>query len=574
MRIAYRTFLTATLFTLLLLLSACDRDEQLAVDAEVPAATHSAAETITAEDLLAHIDTLASDAFEGRAPGTPGETKTVAYLTEQFRRIGLAPGNPDGTYVQDVPLVGFTTRPAGSFSVNGRTISLTPGEDFVAVSRRMQPEVDVEGSELVFVGYGVVAPEYGWDDYKDVDVRGKTIVMLVNDPPVADPNDPSRLDTSMFKGQAMTYYGRWTYKYEIASEKGAAAAIIVHETGPAGYPFEVVSGSWGRENFDVQKPDGNSGRVAVEGWVTVDKARELFSAAGHDFETLKQAAARQDFRPVPLGGTATLRARNEVRQVRSQNVVALLEGSDPERRDEYVIYTAHWDHLGVDPSLADDQIFNGAVDNATGTAALIELAEAFAALPEPPARSVLFLAVTAEEKGLLGAKHYASSPLYPLAQTVAVVNMDALNPWGRTRDLVIVGYGNSTLDDLVRQEAAAQGRTVVPDPEPEKGYFYRSDHFEFAKQGVPALYVDAGNEFVDRPADYGRQTRDAYVTNDYHKPSDEVRPDWDLSGMVEDVRLFFGVGYRVAQAIDWPEWNPGTEFRAVREAMLGQRTEE
>lgn len=531
----------------------------------------AAAERITDAGLLAHIETLSSDEFEGRAPGTRGEELTVAYLIEQFQSLGLEPGNPDGTWVQDVPLVGYTTRSQVTFRVGGRTLSPSFPTDYVGVSRHARQRVDVTDSEIVFVGYGVKAPEYGWDDYKDVDVRGKTIVMLINDPAVPHPEDPSRLDPDMFKGEAMTYYGRWTYKYEIASELGAAAAVIVHETGPAGYGWEVVSGSWGGENFDIVSPDGDGNRVAIESWISLDAARELFAAAGLDFDEMKAAATRPDFRPVSLGGTATFRAENTRRETMSKNVVARLPGSDPALRDEHIVYTAHWDHLGKDTSLSGDQIYNGAVDNATGTAGIIEVARAFAALPEAPPRSILFLAVTAEEQGLLGAKYYAENPLYPLEKTLANINMDAMNPWGRTADIVVVGYGNSTLEDILAEEARLQGRRIVPDPEPEKGFFYRSDHFEFAKKGVPALYVDAGTEFVDKPAGYGEQVRDRYTAEDYHKPSDEIKSDWDLSGLTEDVRLLFNVGYRVAVGSKWPEWKEGTEFRSVREAMLAGR---
>ena len=537
--------------------------------AAAPAGAPAAAlQSITADDLLRHIRVLSDDRFEGRAPGTLGEQLTVAYLSEQFRQMGLQPGNPDGSYVQAVPLVGFQTRPTASFSAGGQTLALSFPDDYVAVSRRFTPEVKVDDSEVVFVGYGVVAPEYGWDDYKDVDVRGKTIVMLINAPAVPDPADPSKLDASMFKGEAMTYYGRWTYKYEIASQKGAVAAIIVHETGPAGYPYDVVKGSWGHENFDIRPADNNVGRVAVEAWITLDKAKELFAAGGHDFESLKQAATRRDFRPVALGATADFDLRNTVREVRSHNVVAKLEGSDPARKDEYVVYTAHWDHLGKDTTLAGDQIYNGALDNASGTAALLEVAEAFARLPTKPARSVLFLAVTAEEQGLLGAKYYAEHPLYPLEKTLANLNIDGVNQWGRTRDLVVVGMGNTTLEDVLAEEGAAEGRVLAPDPEPEKGFYYRSDHFEFAKQGVPALYIDSGTDFLGKPAGYGEQKREEYTANDYHKPSDEIKPDWDLAGAVDDTRLLFRVGYRVAQDAQWPEWKPGTEFKARREQML------
>ena len=525
-------------------------------------------ESIASADLMRHVNVLASDEYEGRGPGTRGEELTVNYLTAQFKQLGLAPGNPDGSYVQRVPLAGFTAQPTASLAAGSKKIDLKFPENYVAVSRRFIPEVKVENSEMVFVGYGVVAPEYGWDDYKGVDVKGKTIVMLINDPAVPDPADASKLDDKMFNGRAMTYYGRWTYKYEIASEKGAAAAIIIHETGPAGYPYEVVSGSWSRENFDIIKPDKNMGRVGVESWIHLDKAKELFAATGKDFEALKKAAVRKDFKPVPLGATASFNVKNTLREVQSQNVIAKIEGSDATRKNEYVIYTAHWDHLGRDPKLQGDQIFNGALDNASGTAALLELAEAFKKLKTPPARSILFLAVTAEEKGLLGAKYYAENPLYPLARTLANINMDGVNQWGRTSDVVVVGLGNSTLDDVLTEAAAAQKRTVKGDAEPEKGFYYRSDHFEFAKQGVPALYTDSGTEYIGKPAGYGQQKRDEYTERDYHKVSDEVKPDWDLSGAVEDAQLLFSIGYRVASTDKYPEWKPGTEFKAKRDAMM------
>lgn len=521
--------------------------------------------SITAPDLLRHIRVLSSDEFEGRAPGSHGEDLTVAYVTDQFRKLGLEPGNPDGTYVQNVPLIGFAAHPSASLNAGGRTISLAFPDDYVAVSRHFQPQVDVENSEIVFVGYGVVAPEYGWDDYKDVDVRGKTILMLVNDPAVPDPTDPSKLDPKMFKGNAMTYYGRWTYKYEIASQKGAVAAIIIHESGPAGYPYEVVSGSWGHENFDIRAGGNAPPRTNVESWITLPKAKELLTASGQDFDALKQAAKRKDFHPVKLNAHATFHLRNTLREVESHNVMAKIEG---QKKDEYVVYTAHWDHLGRNPDLKGDQIYNGAIDNASGTSALLELAEAYSKLPAKPERSILFIAVTAEEQGLLGAKYYGNNPLYPLNKTLANINIDGINQWGRTKDLVVVGYGNSTLDDVLRAAASHQGRVIVPDPEPEKGYFYRADHFEFAKQGVPALYTDAGVDFIGKPAGYGTQKREEYTNNDYHKPTDEVKPDWDLSGGVEDVQLLFMVGYDVAQGTRWPEWKAGTEFKAKREGML------
>lgn len=546
------------LFILFIFGSGCSRQQDLS----------QSLAGFSSDELLRHIRVLSSDEFEGRSPGTRGETLTVNYLTEALKKLGLKPGNPNGTYVQEVPLIGFTGQPTAAISAGGKRLALQFPTDIVITSRRFVPEVKVENSDIVFVGYGVVAPEYGWDDYKDVDVRGKTIVMLVNDPAIPDPNDPAKLDATMFKGRAMTYYGRWTYKYEIASKKGAAAAIIVHETGPAGYPFEVVSGSWVRENFDIKSADNNKGRVAIESWIRDTKAKELFASAGMDFDAMKQAALKKDFRPVPLGGKASFTVRNTLREVPSNNVVAKLEGSDPALKEEYVVFTAHWDHLGRNEALNGDQIYNGALDNSSGTATVLEIAEAFTQLSPAPKRSILFVMVAAEERGLLGAKHYAENPLYPLNKTLANINVDGFNQWGRTKDIVVVGHGNSTLDDVVTRLATADGRIIVPDPEPEKGFFYRSDHFEFAKQGVPSLYTDSGVEYIGKPEGYGEQKRQEYTTNDYHKPSDEIKPEWDLTGAVEDAQLLFRVGYEVAQGAQWPEWKPGTEFKARREEML------
>lgn len=536
--------------------------------AALPAELKAGLESISSNDIMQNTKVLSSDEYEGRGPGTKGEELTVKYLTEQFQKLGLKPGNPDGTYVQKVPLVGFTAQPTASFTAGAKTISLEFPKDYVAVSRRFVPESKVENSDIVFVGYGVVAPEYGWDDYKGVDVRGKTIVMLINDPAVPDATDPSKLDEKMFKGKAMTYYGRWTYKYEIASEKGAAAAIIIHETGPAGYPYEVVSGSWSRENFDIQKPDKNMGRVAVESWITTDRAKELFTAGGQDFDAVKKAAVTKDFKPVTLNAKANFDLKNTLREINSNNVVAKIEGSDAALKNEYVIYSAHWDHLGRDPKLQGDQIFNGALDNASGTAALLDIAKSYTKFATPPKRSVLFLAVTAEEKGLLGAKYYATNPLYPLNKTLANINMDGVNQWGRTKDITMVGDDNSTLIDLLRETAAAQGRKVNPDAEPEKGFYYRSDHFEFAKVGVPALYTDSGTDFIGKDANYSKQKRDEYTEKDYHKVSDEIKPDWDLSGAVEDAQLLSIIGYRVAQGEKYPEWKPGSEFKAKRDETM------
>jgi Zn-dependent M28 family amino/carboxypeptidase len=553
---------------LALALAGCATGEDTATFADSAGAAEpvaAAAGMIDAEQMLARINDLAADSMEGRAPGTPGEEMAVAYLTREFQALGLEPGNPDGTFIQNVDLIGYKSTPSATFTAGGKRIPVRFPQDYVASSRHDRAKTTVNTSEIVFVGYGVVAPEYGWDDYKDVDVSGKTILMLVNDPAVRSSGDTSQLDTAMFKGNAMTYYGRWTYKYEIASEKNAAAAIIVHETGPAGYPYAVVQGSFSREQFDVPSATAGS-RVPVEGWLSNEKARQIVTAAGLDFDSLKAAAATKDFRPVTLNATAAFDVGIDVRRIQGKNVVAKLAGSS--RPDEYVVYTAHFDHLGRDTTAAGDQIFNGALDNASGTAALLEIAQAFTSLDTAPSRSILFLAVTAEEKGLLGAKYYASNPLYPLDKTVANINMDGINQWGRTSDLTVIGLGNSTLDETLTRVLAADNRTVRPDAEPEKGFYYRSDHFEFAKQGVPALYVDAGTEFIGKPAGYGMQKRDEYTTTDYHAVSDEVKPDWDLSGAIDDTRALFRVGYVVAQTPAIPEWKAGTEFKARRDSMM------
>jgi len=520
-----------------------------------PVPSGDEAPLVSRERLVEHIKTLSSDEFGGRAPGSEGEEKTVAYLTEKFREIGLTPGNPDGTYVQNVPLVGVTaTEDSHLFLIErGKTEELAPGLGYVAWTKRVVEDVAAEG-DLVFVGYGVVAPEYGWDDYKDVDVRGKVLVMLVNDPPAE----------GKFGGEAMTYYGRWTYKYEIASQKGAAGAFIVHETIPAGYPWEVVTGSWAGEQFDLVTEDKNQGRVAVEGWFSLDATRALFERAGLDFTAEIEKAKSADFRPVPLGVRVRADIRNRLRTVESKNVVARLEGT--EAADEVALFLAHWDHLGTREGVEGDDVFNGAYDNATGTAGLIELARAFSTLDPKPRRSVVFLAVTAEEQGLLGSRFYAQNPLYPVAKTVAAINMDGANVWGRTRDITVVGMGQSTLDDLARRLAAEQERVVVPDTEPQKGFYYRSDHFELAKVGIPSFYADPGVDFLGKPEGWGQRERERYVAEDYHKPSDEVKEWWDLSGMVEDLELFFAMGRHLATSDEWPEWSETSEFRAVRQA--------
>ena len=527
-----------------------------------------ALEAITPDGLLAHIKVLASDEFEGRAPGTKGEELSVKYISDQFKKIGLKPGNPDGTYTQEVPLAGIKSEPRMSFTIGDKTIDLKYPDDFVASSARLQPEIKVDKSDVVFVGYGIVAPEYGWDDYKDVDVRGKTLLMLIGDPPIPDSKDPSKLDEKMFKGKAMTYYGRWTYKYEIAAQKGAAAAIIVHETQPAAYPWQVVRSSWGKENFELDNPNKNMEAVSARSWITLDVAKKIVADCGRDFDALKKTAIAKDFRPIALNAKANIQIKQQIREFKSHNVIGKLEGSDAKLKDEYVIYTAHWDHLGRHPELLGDQIFNGAIDNASGVASIMQIAAAFMKVNPPPKRSVLFMATTAEEAGLLGAKFYAEHSLYPLEKTLADINIDGVNPWGKTRDIEDLTNGNSTLDDLLGQAAARQGRVMKPNSEPEKGGFYRVDSFEFAKAGVPVLHAARGIEIIGKPPEYGKQKRDEFVAKHYHQPSDEVDPAWDLSGAVQDLQLLFEVGYQVANGDKFPEWKAGSEFKAKREAML------
>jgi Zn-dependent M28 family amino/carboxypeptidase len=513
---------------------------------------------------MGHIKVLSSDEYEGRAPGTKGEELTVAYLIDQFKKIGLKPGNTDGTYVQKVPLVGITPAPAPLVVSKGsKQLTLKWKDDVVAWTKHVADVATIAQSELVFVGYGVVAPEFNWDDYKGVDVKGKTLVMLVGDPPVPDPANPGQLDPKTFGGVAMTYYGRWTYKYEIGAMKGAAGVLIVHETETAGYGFNVVQ-SKVSEQFDLVTPDKNMSRVSVEGWMTLDQSRKIFGLAGQDFDALKKRAVTREFRPVPLGVTASMTIHNTLRTIDSQNVIAKLDGADPAHKDEYVVYTAHWDHLGK----TSEGIFHGAVDNASGTASMLEIARAFTKVSPQPARTIVFVSVTAEEQGLLGSQYYAVTPIYPLAKTLANINIDGSNVNGRTKDMTLVGYGASDLDDYARAAAQEQGRTIHGDAEPEKGFYYRSDHFNFAKLGVPALDPDDGVDYVGKPASYSQQVRDAYTNKRYHQPADVITPEWDLSGAAEDNKMLFAVGYRVAQADKYPEWKPGNEFKAIRDAQL------
>ncbi len=517
--------------------------------------------TIAAEDLAADIAILASDEFEGRLPSTAGEEKTLEFLKNEFEAVGLEPGNGD-SWFQEVPLVSVTADPGMTLTITAGDASAqyAYGEQFMAWTKRVVDETGLDDSEMIFVGYGVVAPEYGWNDYEGIDVTGKTVVMLVNDPGYTT-EDPEQ-----FNGRTMTYYGRWTYKYEEAARQGAAGALVVHETGPAGYPWGVVSGSWAGAQFDLVSEDGNMSRIQLEGWLTLDAAREIFAMGGQDYDDLKDRALDPDFQAVPLGTSASAVIHNTLDRSVSNNVIAKLPGTD--RADEYVIYMAHWDHMGRDPSLEGDQIFNGARDNATGTAALIELAEAFASLETRPSRSILFIPVTAEEQGLLGSAHYGANPVYPLNKTVGAINLDAMNAFGPTTDVTVVGLGNSELDDYVIAAAAAQGREARPDSEPEKGFYYRSDHFSLAKYGVPALYIDSGSEHVNHGADWVTEWKAVWTADRYHKPADEFNDTWDLSGMAEDVQLAFMVDYKLPNDSSFPNWREGTEFKAIRDAMM------
>ncbi len=532
--------------------------------AESPASATATAGTgmdaIDAESYRPRVKTLASDEFEGRAPFTEGEKKTIEFLREEFAGAGLQPGNGDSWY-QEVPLVEITATETSAVFESDVERPLELGEDSVIWTKRVTDEVELSDSEVVFVGYGIVAPEYDWNDYEGLDVAGKTVVMLVNDPGYATQ------DAKLFNGNAMTYYGRWTYKYEEAARQGAAGAIVIHETGPAGYPFEVVTGGWTGPQFDLVAPDKNFSRPVIEGWINSKLAEEIFASAAITLNDARREALHADFQPRALPLTLSARITNTYRTSTSNNVVGLLPGTDA--ADEYVIYMAHWDHMGRDPSLEGDQIFNGAVDNATGTAALIEIAEAFATMDPPPRRSIVFAAVTAEESGLLGSRHYGTNPIYPLQQTVAGINMDGLNVHGRTRDVAVVGMGHSELEHYLERAARRQDRTIVAEPTPEKGFFYRSDHFNLAKQGVPVLYAESGFDYRDGGAARGAELAKDWIANRYHKVGDEYREDWDFSGAIEDIQLYYMIGRELAAGDDWPEWFASSEFRAIREASLG-----
>jgi Zn-dependent M28 family amino/carboxypeptidase len=522
------------------------------------ASSGTAAPAISVDTLKTVTETLSSDAFEGRAPTTPAEQKTIDYIARQFQQAGLQPGN-HGSWFQPVQLVELNATPT-PLTISGGKQPLTFNwrDDMVAVSYQVQPKIDVTDSDVVFVGYGINAPERGWNDYAGVDVRGKTVIILVNDPDY----ETQGLE-GPFEGRAMTYYGRWTYKYEEAARQGAAAAFIVHDTVPAAYGWNVVQSSWTGPQYNMDDPNNHMDQSKAIGWLTNPAAQKLFADAGMDLAAMTAAAKQPGFKAVPMGLKASIGITNTIKRQASQNVVGILPGKT--RPNEYVLYSAHWDHLGrCDPAPDGDDICNGAIDNATGIAALVALAQAHVAAGAPE-RSIVFLAVTGEESGLLGSDYYASNPIYPLARTVGGVNMDALSLAGPTRDVVIVGPGKSELEDYVKRAAAAQGRVVEPEPTPEKGFYYRSDHFSFAKKGVPMAYFEAGPDLVNGGRAAGEAAAADYTANRYHGPKDEYDPNWDWSGVVEDLGLYYAIGRGLADSDAWPNWYPNAEFRAIRD---------
>ncbi|WP_370087653.1 M28 family metallopeptidase [Ekhidna sp.] len=517
-----------------------------------------ASPAISEASLKTHIEVLSSDDFQGRKPFTEGEIKTVNYLTDQFKAYGLEPGNGD-SYVQEVPMVELTAMPSETMTITGGSedVVLNVLNDFVAYTERVVEETSLDASELVFAGYGVVAPEYGWNDYEGLDVKGKTVVVLVNDPGFASG------DSTFFKGETMTYYGRWTYKYEEAARQGAAGCLIIHETVPAGYPWLVVRNSWSGASLYLDQ-SGDSYQPDVLGWITRDAAIKIFEASNQDMKNYSEMSRSKDFKPFSLGLNASVSVKNKIKKDQSQNVIAKITGT--ERPDEYIIYSAHWDHLGIGQEIDGDSIYNGAHDNASGTSTMLGIAEAMAKMETKPKRSVVFLAVTAEEQGLLGSKHYAQNPIYSPAQTVANINMDGITAWGPMKDLTVVGYGQSELEDIAEEVAKKQGRYIIPDPDPGKGYFFRSDHFQFAKVGIPALYASGGYEHMTRGVDYVDSLNQIYLSSKYHRPQDEYDESWTFDGMALDGELLMEVGLKIANSADWPQWKEGSEFKAIRES--------
>jgi Zn-dependent M28 family amino/carboxypeptidase len=531
-------------------------------------AEKTASRTISAEALRAHVGFLASDLLEGRGPGTRGDALAQRYIATQFQLLGLKPAGPEGSYLQPFELVGMTGHPETlTFSSGSGSTQLQYHEDFIANSGRQVAEVVLEDSELVFVGYGIQAPEFEWDDFKGMDLRGKTLLILNNDPE----DDPK-----LFGGKARLWYGRWDYKYEQAAKVGAAGAFILHTTPSAGYSWQVVQASWSGEQVELPV-SGEQPRLRVKGWTTDEATRRVMRLTGKDLDALRVLAQRRDFQPVPLGVKVSTRFTNQVHRRPTANVLGLLPGSDPRLAREVVLYTAHHDHLGMkeDAKPGEDAIYNGAVDNAAGVAAMLEVARAFTAMPKAPPRSILFAAVAAEEQGLLGSQYLAEHlPVHP-GRVAANLNIDGLNIHGRTRDVTVIGLGKSSLDLALIALARAQGRLVKGDQLPERGFFYRSDQFNFAKLGIPAAYFSSGMDFIGRPPGWGKERREKWEAAHYHQPSDELRPDWDFSGAVEDVRLFFLLGAHVARTRELPRWNKGDEFEGPRlRALESLRSEQ
>ncbi len=550
--------LSLALVSALALTSACQKAEPPVIEAsafpeiDVPALSEKTMKDVTRE--------LSLDTYEGRAPGSAGEEKTVAYLISKFKAAGLEPGN-NGSWTQDVPLIEITAKNVSALSIadrSGKAMSFAYGDEYVIGSYRETEKTEIKQSDLVFVGHGIVAPEKGWNDYAGVDVNRKTVVVMVNDPDF----ESDGLD-GPFGGRAMTYYGRWTYKYEEAARQGAAAVLIIHDDAPAAYGWNVVNSSWTGTQFLAQSKDGGKSQTQANGWVQKSVAKEIFDAAGQDLEKQMAAAKQKGFKAVPLNLTASLNFENDIARKASKNVIGVMKGT--KRADEYVLYTAHWDHLGRCTAAADgDDICNGAVDNATGTAALVALAEGFTKAGAPE-RSVVFLAVTAEESGLLGSKYYAENPIYPLSQTVGGVNMDAFSMSGPAKNLTVIGKGKSQLDTYLVAAAKSEGRTPEMEPTPEKGFYYRSDHFSFAKLGVPMVYFEGGDDLITGGKAAAKAAADDYEKNRYHAPGDEFDENWDWSGVMSDLKLYYRVGRMLAMTDAWPNWNEGDEFRAVRD---------
>jgi len=533
---------------------------------QITPAEKKAAGTITPDVLRAHIRFLASDLLEGRFPATRGDQLAEEYVASQLEALGVKPGGLNGSWFQSFSVVGLNGHPdTMTISKGAEKLELKTLQDFIASAGKQNPESRLENAEIVFVGYGIVAPEYQWDDYKGADLKGKVLLMMNNDPDW-DPN--------LFAGKTRLWYGRWDYKYESAAKTGAAGAIIIHTTPSAGYPWQVVQTSWSGEQFSLPYEGGP--RLEVRGWATEDASKRIAAMAGKDLAALIESAKNRNFRPVPLGVTASTAFHNEVSKKQTENVIGVLKGSDPKLSQQVVIYTAHHDHLGVKKGVkqGEDSIYNGAVDNASGVSGLLAIARAYAALPKPPRRTIMFAAVAAEEQGLLGSEYLAKHPPVPPGAFAADINMDSLNIWGRTKDVSFIGLGKSSLDTYVKELAAMQGRVVKPDEMPDRGFFYRSDQFNLAKIGVPAAYFHSGLEFIGKPEGWGKKTREEWEATHYHQPSDELKDSWTFDGMVEDVQLYFYLGEKVAQADKMPEWNKGDEFEQARKNALmtvGQR---